>query len=153
MNSQFKKFVKVAFLVSALSFGNICLSQSTGQIKGTVIDKKTKALLSYATVVIKKYGIVRGSTLSDENGNYLIKSVDSGYYDLEVIYIEYKKSIITNVSIDSGCITTLNFELELSDTKFIIDCEWRIQCIPMIPDDRIIKSIRFKEIIDLPTGD
>ncbi len=140
--------VLVILLVSGWSY-----SQSNyGEIKGKITDKKTKSILPFATVVAKKDGIVKGSTLSDDNGTYNIRTLDPGEYDIEVIYIEYKKAIITNVGINSGTITTLNFELELVSEvgkgfEEVIITDYKI---PLIKDDGRSTTMTARELIKSP---
>ena len=96
-----------------LFFTSWSYSQSNyGEIRGKVTDKKTRSVLDYATVAVKKEGIVKGSTSTDENGDYFIKGIDPGEYDMEVTYVGFKKYRVTGIKVTSGSIKFWNIEME-----------------------------------------
>ncbi len=102
--------ILVLILLSGLGY-----SQSNyGEIRGKVTDKKTRSALDYATVVVKKEGIVKASTSSDDNGNYFIKGIDPGEYDIEVSYVGYTKYMAEGITVNSSKITFWNIELSVA---------------------------------------
>ena len=58
----------------------------TGTIKGTVTDAKTNEFLIGTTVLIK--GTTQGA-ITDFDGNYIIKNVEPGKYNLVISFISY----------------------------------------------------------------
>ncbi len=85
---------------------------STSEIRGTVTDDKKEPLVN-ATVQILQNRVLKGATLTDFDGRYSIKGLDSGSYDIQVSYVGYKTAIVTKVSIASSFIV-LDFKLDMS---------------------------------------
>lgn len=114
MKTLFKNTARFTVLLTVLFISNLCQSQLlTGEIRGKVIDKTTKAILDYATVIVRKDGVLKASTSSDENGNYIIRGLDTGTYNLEVTFVGYTKYMATGIKVTSGCITFWNVELSV----------------------------------------
>lgn len=136
-----------------LSVSSIVFSQSNfGEIRGKVTDKKTRSALEYATVVLKKEGIVKTSTASDDNGNYYLKTIDPGEYSIEVTYVGYKKYVANMVKVTSGSITFWNIEVEeLSDKGVdigevtVIDYKKKL-----VEEDENKNTLTSKEIMKMP---
>ncbi|MCF8234867.1 MAG: carboxypeptidase-like regulatory domain-containing protein [Bacteroidales bacterium] len=82
---------------------------STTTIKGKITDANTTEELVCARIYIEEAGI---STCSDVNGNYEIKSISPGKYNIKVEYLSYKVKSLPNVKITSGNEETLNIQLE-----------------------------------------
>lgn len=115
MKTLFKNTARFTVLLTVLFISNLCQSQLlTGEIRGKVIDKTTKAILDYATVIVRKDGVLKASTSSDENGNYIIRGLDTGTYNLEVTFVGYTKYMATGIKVNSGSITFWNVELSVS---------------------------------------
>lgn len=126
-------------------------SQSNyGEIRGKVTDKKTRSPLDYATVVVKKEGIVKASTSSDDNGNYFIKGIDPGEYDLEVTFVGYKKYQITGVKVTGNSITFWNIEMvdnEGTDLGPVDIIKFKTD---LIKQDETGTTISDKDILKIP---
>ncbi len=84
-------------------------SAATGQIKGTIIDKKTKEPVVGASVMI--VGTQRGAK-SDFDGKFIITQVEPGVYTLRVTHIHYTEVEITNVEVQSDLTKQVNIEME-----------------------------------------
>ncbi len=82
-------------------------------ISGKVSDGKNGEEIIGATVKLK--GTAFGA-ISDVNGNYLIKGIKSGTYDIEVSYAGYKAQSKENNILKPSESKVLNFSL-LPDTK------------------------------------
>ena len=91
-----------------LFISTLAFAQQTG-IKGVVADKVSKETLVGATVLIQ--GTTTGST-TDLDGNYLIKGLAPGNYNLVVSYISYKTQIIEKVEVVRDVMLDLNIDLE-----------------------------------------
>lgn len=81
-------------------------------IKGIVIDKKTGEPIPFANISVKKDGKILFGSTTDFDGNYTIKPVQSGTYDVEVTFIGYTTHRKTNVVVNGGSSRYLNFYLE-----------------------------------------
>ena len=154
MKTLFKNSVKIALFLIASFTANMSAAQTThGEIRGKVTDKATKEILDFATIVLKQEGIVKASTLSDENGEYTLKGLNQGIYSMEVSYISYKKLIMLKLEVKAGQITFFNVQLE--QIKFDHGHYIRIQCPAnnLIYDVETRKTLRSQAILKLPIRD
>ncbi len=86
-----KEFLIVIFVfIFTITFAQ----KSTQNIRGTVKDGASDEPLSYVTVVLinTNYG-----TSTDSLGNFIIKNVPVGRYDIEVTYLGYEPTIIKEI--------------------------------------------------------
>jgi Ca-activated chloride channel family protein len=102
-----------AFLVFIFS-GQQAFSQS-GSLRGKVIDAATQEPIPFASIIVKidSNKVINGGT-SDFDGNYFIKSIKAGKYDVEVLFIGYSRQLIKGVIITAGKTLYLNYQLESS---------------------------------------
>ena len=82
-----------------------------GSLKGTVTDKKSSEPLPFVNVAIENKGTVVASGTTDFDGNYFIKPVDPGSYDVIVTYVGYQPLKQTGVVVNSNTITFLDLGL------------------------------------------
>lgn len=82
---------------------------STTTIKGKITDANSTEELVCARINIEEAGL---STCTDVNGNYEIKGISPGKYNITVEYISYKEKSLHDVKITSGNVETLNIQLE-----------------------------------------
>ena len=104
--------MKLSILIIALS---ILFSQDTGTLSGTVADRKTGEGLPGVNIIIK--GTYYGSA-ADLNGNYTIKNIVPGDYDVEVSIIGYKVVLKTGFQVKANENTILDFFLEETVLSF-----------------------------------
>ena len=104
--------MKFSILILTLS---ILFSQDVGTLSGTVTDNKTGEGLPGVNVIIK--GTYYGSA-ADLNGNYSIKNIVPGNYDVEVSIIGYKVVLKTGFQIKASENTKLDFVLEETVLSF-----------------------------------
>ena len=64
---------------------------STGILKGNIIDQATRKPLMSCNVVMKKDGKIVYGARTDFEGNYMIKNIEPGKYELELSYVGYEK--------------------------------------------------------------
>ena len=72
---------------------NSSIPKSNGTLVGTIVDAQTGEPLPFVFVVAEQNGIQKGGAQTDINGNYQIKPLAGGYYDIEARLVGYKKSI------------------------------------------------------------
>ncbi|MBN4081668.1 carboxypeptidase regulatory-like domain-containing protein [bacterium AH-315-C07] len=139
------------FLISIFS-GNILFAQ-TGTIKGTITDTETGETLPFAAVVVKQDGKQKGGSTTDFDGDYTIKPLNPGNYDLEVQYVGYNAKILAGVLVKSDRITFLDVKLgsgiDLDEVE-IIEYE-----VPLIDKDNTSTggTLTAEEIRSAPTRD
>ena len=97
----------VLVFTSFVAFGQA----NFGEIRGKIVDGKTKKPLDYAEVVVKKEGIAKGGDLSDDIGNYTIKPLEPGEYVVEVTYVGYDTRQYSGVVVTGNNISYVNVEM------------------------------------------
>ncbi len=75
------------------------LTAKTSQIEGKVVDLLTGEALAGVAFTVKGSDI---KAYSDLDGNFIIKSVEPGTYDIEIDYISYKDVTLKEVSATSS---------------------------------------------------
>ncbi len=89
-------------------------AQNTGIIKGRITDRKSSSPLPLVNVV------VRGTTLgaaTDPNGEFEIKGVSPGTYNLVATLVGYETQQITNVEVTAGSVVTRNISMAESSVQ------------------------------------
>lgn len=81
---------------------NSSIPKSNGTLVGTIVDAQTGEPLPFVYVVAEQNGIQKGGAQTDINGNYQIKPLAGGYYDIEARLVGYKKSIKKGVRVSSS---------------------------------------------------
>lgn len=106
----------------------------TGSLKGKVLDKKTNEPLPFVSIVIENGGsqVAGGST--DFDGNYFIKPIDPGTYDVLVSYVGYQSVKQTGVVVSSNIITFLNISMSTAGIE-LKDFEVIEYTVPLIQKD------------------
>ncbi len=115
--------------VSALAF-----SQS-GTLKGKIIDKGTNEPVPFANIVIEQGGKQSGGTTTDFDGNYTIKPIPPGKYDLKATYVGYKPIMVKDVVIVANQISFQDLSMESTminiETFEVVDYK-----VPLIDKDQ-----------------
>lgn len=121
----------VAIVLSSFSalYGQI----AAGTLKGKVSDKETKEPLPFVVVQVFLNGnLVTGGT-TDIDGEYTIKPIDPGTYDVQFSYVGYQSVRLTNIPVTSGKIAFANAEMlagvEIAEVE-IVDYK-----VPLIDKD------------------
>lgn len=79
-----------------------------GELRGKIIDAKTKKPLDYASITLELNGIVKATKLSDDEGEFIIKPLQPGEYTVKVTYSGYQNAVTTGVIVISDQITYQN---------------------------------------------
>src|SRR5574344_886721 len=74
---------------------------SKGTLTGTITDAKTGEPLSLVNVVVQQNGQQRGGAQRDEHGNYQIKPLEPGNYDVVASFVGYAKSMKRGVRVNA----------------------------------------------------
>lgn len=95
----------------------------TQTITGTVSDKDSKETLIGATIILEGFQPVIG-TITDENGNFVLKNVPVGRQTLKVSYIGYSEIRIPEILVTTGKEVNLDIRLvqnliELQEVKIV----------------------------------
>ncbi len=89
-----------------------------GSIYGTVYDSDMNEPMPFANVVLYKNGEICNGTITDYDGQYVIKPIEQGYYNLECSYIGYNPASISNLYVYAN--QTSNQNLYLSSAAQVL---------------------------------
>ena len=88
------------------SMGGVCT------LKGKVIDRETKEPIPFVNIIVEKSGQQVGGTTSDFDGNFTIKPIQPGLYNMVASFVGYKPVLVTRLIMKSDQITFQNIEME-----------------------------------------
>lgn len=83
----------------------------TQTVRGTIIDKQSRAPIEFANVLVVGSDPHMG-TSADENGKFRLEKVPVGRITLQITSIGYTPVTVPNIVVNSGKETVLTFELE-----------------------------------------
>lgn len=107
------KFYNLILTISFFLFFTYTLhSQSTGKIMGKVVDSSTDEGIPFANVLIDGTNL---GAASDVEGSFVILNIPPGVYSVTASYIGYQKVTITDVSVNVGFTTSLDFRLSAGE--------------------------------------
>lgn len=146
MTRTLRYFFLLLFVSAAgVSFGQI------GTVTGTVVDERNEPVIG-AVVEAIQGGIVKGGAQTDFDGNYTIKPLSPGRYDVKIRYTSYKTSLTTGVVVNPDLTTGVNVKLELDAAKLdeVVVVEYKVPLVDKYkPGGQ--KSILAEDIEKLPT--
>ena len=126
-------------------------AQTRGKIAGTITDAATGETIPGANVVIQE--TMRGTT-SDREGYYFIANVETGTYSVRASFIGYQPVTVTNVEVQPGQTTEVDFELAQAtvemDEEVVVTAER-----PLIEKDvtASVTRLQTREVTEQPTTD
>ena len=94
-----------------------------GEIRGTVTDKLSGKSLPGATVTWTFQGLLKG-TVTNDKGEYLIKPLIPGTYDLEISYVTYKRQPFSSVIISAEKATYVDAALVPDNDLPLVIIKW-----------------------------
>lgn len=109
-----KKIITLSLLL-ILYYTNSFAQIATGEISGQVKEANTRIPLISANVII--LGTDLGAA-TDRNGNFIIKNVPANTYRLRASIIGYKSVIKTDIVVQPGKLTQVDFELVPETIEF-----------------------------------
>ncbi|MBE9491322.1 MAG: carboxypeptidase-like regulatory domain-containing protein [Bacteroidetes bacterium] len=126
-------------------------SQSSGTLKGKVIDKNTNEPLPFVNIVVELGGTQIGGASSDFDGNYIIKPITPGKYDVKATSVGYKPLLIRGIVISANQIHFYDIKMESTaltlETFEVIDYK-----VPLINKDQTSSgaTVTAEEIKKMP---
>jgi hypothetical protein len=97
------------------------LSAGMGAIVGTVTDPDNKAIIGAAITAQNSDTKEPFMALSLDGGAYVLRNLPPGKYLVGVTSLNFKASVITDVSVFSGSTTRLNVKLEVGATNVTVE--------------------------------
>lgn len=129
----------------------IMLHAQQGALQGKVVDKDTKEPVPFANIILDNNGTQVGGTTSDFDGNYTIKPIPPGKYNLKATFVGYKTVITQGITIAADKIRFHDIQMtataETLEQVEIIDYK-----VPLISKDETASgaSVTSEEIAKMP---
>ena len=102
----------IALIFAAvLAFGSLSAQVGSGTLKGKILDLDAGEPLPFASVVLFLNGNQVSGTNTDFDGEYTIKPIQPGSYDVLVSFVGYQSQKITGVKITANKIQFVNSSL------------------------------------------
>lgn len=132
-------------------FASFMAFAQPGTLKGTLLDGKSKEPVPFANIVLEVGGTQVGGTSSDFDGNYTIKPIPPGTYDLKATSVGFQPVMIQGVVIKAGKIEFLDVEMTSSDVvldEFVV-VDYKV---PLIDKDKTQNDVTVtaEEIAKMP---
>src|SRR5665213_1327627 len=102
-----KLYVIIALFISSVS---VSMAQNSA-LQGRILDSATKEGIPFANVVVEIGGAQAGGAQTDMDGNFSIKPLSPGNYDLKVSYVGYQPKEITGIEVTLDRITSRDIYL------------------------------------------
>ena len=143
---MFKNFY---LLVVGFIFTATTVFAQSGSLEGKITDKNTGEPVPFANVVAKRNGNQIAGVTSDFDGNYTVKPLDPGTYDISVSFVGYGAVTLEGIVVSSNKITFRDVkisegidieEVVIKDEKPLLD-----------PDNLGGKTVTSEEIKTMPT--
>lgn len=114
---------------------NVLVFSQSGTLKGTVLDKDTGEPIPFANIIIEVDGSQEAGATSDFDGNYTIKPIDAGQYDVRASYVGYQPVQVNDVVVNSDKITFLDLEMtsEAQNLEEVVITDYKV---PLISKDQ-----------------
>ena len=110
----------------------------TSALQGKVIDKVTKEPIPFANIILENKGSQVGGTMSDFDGNYQIKPIPPGNFDLKATFVGYRSVTVQGVIIGADKIRFYDIEMEATaetlETVEVIESRSPIMKSGIIPN-------------------
>lgn len=123
-------FRKVLLTIGLLLIAQMAVF-AQGTMKGQITDSKTGEALIGANVVAKQDGQIMGGGRTDWEGNYTIKGLQVGKYEIEVSYMGYT-TVKTEINVKASGFTVYNEQLEKSGATQLKEVTIKAQKVPVI---------------------
>lgn len=106
-----------------LTLTTLQTSAQFGEIRGKITDKATGQPMPGATVSWKVNDIIKG-TVANEKGEYIIKPLIPGVYDIEFSFVTYHKQTFNSIQVHAEKATYVDAVLAQNNTLPPIDITW-----------------------------
>jgi len=141
-----------SLLLALLSISLIANAQSQlGEIRGKIIDGKTKKPMDFVSVSVFLNGVLKATAITDEDGSYIVKTLQPGDYDVKVSNIGYRPAVVKNVEVISDKISFQNISMESNEGGKVLDEIVVERKKPLVdPEGKGGGTVTSKEIMALP---
>lgn len=123
-------------VVAILGFFSSSIAQSGfGSIAGKIIDDGNKKPIAYAKVIATLNGIQKGTALSDDEGDFELKGLAAGTYDIKIIYSGYPETTFEDIQVLGDKIKNVTVAIKKSTEKILGPIKVRAQKSLIDADD------------------
>lgn len=130
-----------ALLLFVFIGSSLLAAAQTGSISGTIIDARTKEAIIGGSVFIQE---TQQGTSTDIEGNFSIKNVKPGTYNLKVSYVAYQTvTIPVTVEADKTAVVKVDMSEEASELTEVVVMETRSRDTDM----SVVRSIRESKLV------
>ncbi len=142
---------KLLFTVGFVCVASFMVFSQSGTLKGKISDKSTKEPIPFANIIIALGGTQVGGATSDFDGNFTIKPIPPGKYDVKATYVGYKGVLMKGLFINSDKITFQDLEMEPTSTT-LSEVEVVDYKVPLISKDQTSSgaTVTSEEISKMP---
>jgi len=132
-------------------FASFMAFAQQGTLKGTLLDKDSKEPVPFANIILEVGGTMIGGTSSDFDGNYTIKPIPPGTYDLKASSVGFQPVLIKGVIINAGKIEFLDVKMSSSSVE-LVEVEVIEFKVPLITKDNTTSgaTVTKEEIAKMP---
>lgn len=132
-------------------FASLMAFAQPGTLKGVLIDKDSKEPVPFANIVLENGGTQVGGTSTDFDGNYTIKPIPPGTYNLKASSVGFQAVQINGVIIKAGTIEFLDVEMS-SGALNLEEVEVIAYEVPLISKDQTTSgaTVTKEEIAKMP---
>ena len=129
----------------------LLLQAQQGALKGKIFDKDTKEPVPFANIILDNNGTQIGGTTSDFDGNYTIKPIPPGKYDLKATFVGYKTVLTKGITIASDKIRFHDIAMTAT-AEMLEEIEIIEYTVPLISKDETASgaSVTSEEIAKMP---
>ncbi|MBL7904648.1 MAG: carboxypeptidase-like regulatory domain-containing protein [Bacteroidales bacterium] len=137
--------------IGLVLIASLSVFSQSGTLRGKVIDKTTKEAIPFVNIIVELGGTQTGGTTSDFDGNYTIKPITPGKYNLKATFVGYKPIMVQGIVIKSDQISFQNIEME-STMITIEEFEVTSYKVPLIDKDKtsVGATMTSEEIAKMP---
>ena len=111
------------------------VTSGAGTLQGRIIDTDTKEPIAFANVVVLVGALQKGGAQTDFDGNYTIKAISAGVYDVVISCVGYQKQTITGVRVTPNQIAFCDVKL-VAATIGLEGIEVMSYSVPLIQKDK-----------------
>lgn len=142
---------KLLLTIGILLTVNIMVFSQSGALKGKIVDKETNEPIPFANVIIEMGGKQAGGSTTDFDGNFTIKPITPGKYDLKATFVGYKPVLVRGIIISADKISFQNINMQ-STAVTLKEFEVIDYKVPLISKDQTSSGATktSKEISKMP---
>ena len=104
------KTIKLILAITAFSIVSSLSAQTSGSIKGTIVDEKGKPMPFLVVGVYQDSTIVNSAT-TDDNGEFRIAQITPGKYNLKTSFFGYNNYLLNGIIIHANQATYVDFKM------------------------------------------